>query len=110
MKDTCKIRITDDTSPSDMDSFFYDMWSRNRSVHLLLDTTQCKRVSLTRILSMKSVLNKHRNNSKKYIEYTTILVKSRLVKTFTGRSIYSKIRTTCIYRNTLIKMLYYIKW
>ena len=80
MKDTCKIRITDDTSPSDMDSFFCDVWSRNRSVHLLLDTTQCKRVSLTRILSMKSVLNKHRNNSKKYIEYTTIMVRSRLVK------------------------------
>lgn len=80
MKDTFKIRITDDTSSSDMDSFFCDVWSRNRSVHLLMDTTQCKRVSLTRILSMKSVLNKHRNNSKKYIEYTTILVKSRLVK------------------------------
>jgi len=29
---------------------------------------------------MKGVLDKHRNNSKKYIEYTTIMVKSRLVK------------------------------
>ena len=93
------------------DSFFYDMWSRNRPVHLLLDTTQCKRVSLTRILSMKGVLNKHRNNSKKYM--STRLTPGEITfskKPFTGRSIYSKIRTTCIYRNTLIKMLYYIKW
>ena len=80
MKETHKFKITDTTTPSDMDSFFYDVWSRNVSVYLLLDTTSCKKVSLTRILSIKTVLNKHRNNSKKYIDHTTILVKSRLVK------------------------------
>ena len=80
MKETFKFKITDTTTSNDMDSFFYDVWSRNVSVYLLLDTTSCKKVSLTRILSIKNVLNKHRNNSKKYIDYTTILVKSRLVK------------------------------
>jgi hypothetical protein len=80
MKETFKFRITDTTTPNDMDSFFYDVWSRNKNVYILLDTTSCKNVSLTRILSIKSVLNKHRNNSKKYIDHTTILVKSRLVK------------------------------
>ena len=80
MKETHKLKITDTTTPNDMDSFFYDVWSRNASVYILLDTTSCKKVSLTRILSIKNVLNKHRKNSKKYIDHTTILVKSRLVK------------------------------
>ena len=80
MKETFKFKITDTTTSNDMDSFFYDVWSRNKNVYILLDTTSCKKVSLTRILSIKNVLNKHRNNSKKYIDYTTILVKSRLIK------------------------------
>ena len=80
MKDTFTFRITDTTSPSDMDSFFCDVFAQNKNAYLLLDTTQCKKVSLTRLLSIKNVLDKHRHDSGKYIEYTTIIVKSRLVK------------------------------
>ena len=80
MKETHKFKITDTTTPNDMDSFFYDVWSRNKNVYILLDTRSCKNISLTRIISIKNVLNKHRNNSKKYIDHTTILLKSRLIK------------------------------
>jgi hypothetical protein len=44
------------------------------------DTTQCCRLSLRRAMKMKSVLNKHRENSRKFIEHSNIIVKSNLAK------------------------------
>jgi len=76
-----KIRIRDTTTPNDLDSFFNHVWSYGRSAHIVMDTTQCKRVSLGRVLSMKGVLDKHRPNSRKYIDHSTIIVKSQWVKT-----------------------------
>ena len=36
MKETFKFRITDTTTPNDMDSFFYDVWSRNKNVYIFV--------------------------------------------------------------------------
>lgn len=81
MVKTFQYDITDATSPVHMDLFFNYVWSHDEKVHIILDTTRCKKASLGRILSMREVLNKHRPNSKKYIDHTTVFVKSGWVKT-----------------------------
>ena len=75
------IRIKDTTTPQDLDSMFTHAWSYKKPIRFVMDVTECKNISLGRILSMKGVLDHHRPNSRKYIDYTTIIVKSRLAKT-----------------------------
>jgi len=76
-----KIKVVDTTTPNDLDLFFTRAWTYRRPVRFTIDVTECKRVSLGRILSMKGVLDKHRPNSRKYIDHSTIVVKSQWAKT-----------------------------
>ena len=74
------IGITDETTPEDMDRYFTQIWQHKKKAILVFDTTQCSNVSLRRAMRMKSVLNKHRENSRKFIHHSQILVKSNFVK------------------------------
>ena len=74
------IGITDETTPEDMDRYFTQIWQHKKKAILVFDTTQCSNVSLRRAMRMKSVLNKHRENSRKFIDHSQILVKSNFVK------------------------------
>jgi hypothetical protein len=75
-----RIGITDDTTPEEMDRYFTQIWRHNRRVVLVFDTTQCDNISLRRALRMKTVLNKHRENSRKFIDHSQILVRSNFTK------------------------------
>lgn len=75
------IKIRDTTTPHDLDCMFTHAWSYNKPVRFFIDVTECRNISLGRVLSMKKVLDRHRPNSKKYIDYTTVYVKSWLAKT-----------------------------
>ena len=76
--ETFHLNITDGTTPRDMDFFFNYVWFRTRQkAHIVLDTTRCMEVNLGRVLSMKGILDKHRHNSRKYIDHTTVYVKSK---------------------------------
>lgn len=75
------IKIRDTTTPHDLDCMFTHAWSYNKPIRFVMDVTECKNISLGRVLSMKKVLDRHRPNSKKYIDYTTVYVKSWLAKT-----------------------------
>ena len=70
------IKLDDTTSASDLDSFFTGIWSQDRRVRVVLDATECKKISLGRILSMKGVLDEHRYSSRKYIDHTVVVVNS----------------------------------
>ena len=76
-----KIKIRDSTTPEILDSLFEHAWTYQKPVKFVIDVTGCRNVSLGRILSMKGVLDKHRQNSRKYIEHSEVMVKSRFVKT-----------------------------
>ena len=82
------IGITDDTTPEDLDRYFTIIWRRNQKVNLIFDTTQCDNISLRRALGMKSVLNKHRSNSRKFIDHSQILVKSNFTKIVLRAALY----------------------
>lgn len=77
---TYKLNITDRTTPADMDHFFNWVFMHRQRVHMVLDTTKCSKVSLGRIMSMKSVLDRHRPSSKEFIDYTTVYVRSPWAK------------------------------
>ncbi len=70
------IKLNDTTSASELDSFFTRVWSQDRRVKIVLDATDCRKISVGRILSMKGVLDEHRYSSRKYIDHTVILVNS----------------------------------
>ena len=67
-----RIGITDDTTPQDLDRYFTNIWKHQKKIVLLFDTTQCSNISLRRAMQMKSVLNKHRSNSRKFIDHGEI--------------------------------------
>lgn len=75
---THKFTITPNTTADTLDVFFTNLWKTKPKVHLLIDTTQCD-VSLSKALTLKNVLNKHRPNSRQYIDHTTLLVKSNVI-------------------------------
>lgn len=75
-----KIKIKDTTTPDMLDSFFEDAWTYRRPVKFVMDVTECKKVSLGRILSMKGVLDRHRPNSRRYIDHSDVIVKSQWMK------------------------------
>ena len=76
-----KIKIRDSTTPEILDSFFEHAWTYQKPVKFMIDVTDCRNVSLGRILSVKGVLDKHRPNSRRYIEHSEVMVRSRFVKT-----------------------------
>ncbi len=80
MTRSIKISLSDLTNPKDLDLHFRRAWLFNERVRLVMDTTECKQLSLNRILSMKGVLDRHRPQSKKYIDHTVVLVRSRLAQ------------------------------
>ena len=76
-----KIKIRDSTTPELLDTYFEDAWTYRKPVKFVIDVRECKRVSLGRVLSMKGVLDKHRPNSRKYIDHSEVVVRSPFVKT-----------------------------
>jgi hypothetical protein len=75
-----RIGITDDTTTQELDRYFTNIWRHDKKVALIFDTTQCCNITLRRALQVKSVLDKHRSNSRKYIDHSKILVNSGFVK------------------------------
>ena len=83
-----RIGITDDTTTQELDRYFTNIWRHNRKVALIFDTTQCSNITLRRAMQVKSVLNKHRSNSRKYIDHSQILVKSNFTKNVLRAALY----------------------
>jgi hypothetical protein len=77
------IKIRDTTTPQILDK---------KPVHFMIDLTECKKVSIGRVLSMKEVLDRHRPNSRRYVDHSTVFVKSRLAKSILSMGL-SIIRT-----------------
>ena len=74
------IIITDHTTPEDMDNFFAHAWRPQKPVRLMIDTTQCRLITLRRAMRMKHVLEKHRAQSRRLVDESTILVSNRATK------------------------------
>ena len=73
-----RLTIMNNTLAEDIDIFFTNMWKSKHKTHLIIDTSNCENITLKRALSLKYVINKHRKNSIKYIDHSTVIVKSKL--------------------------------
>lgn len=82
------IGVTDDTTPEDLDRYFTQIWKHQKRVVLIFDTTQCNNISFRRAMKMKSVLNKHRPNSRLYIDHSRIRVKTNFAKNILKTALY----------------------
>ena len=75
-----RVGITDDTTSKDLDRYFTNIWYHRQRVKLIFDTTQCSNLSLRKILTIKDVLDKHRENSRMYIDHSNIIVKNGFIR------------------------------
>jgi len=78
-----RIGITDATTPDDLDRYFERAWKQcgdGQKINFVFDVRQCRRVSLRRLLGMRSVLNKHRANSRAHIDHSTVVVSNSATK------------------------------
>lgn len=72
--------VTNDTTPAHLDVFFTDLWKRPGRVKLVIDASRCSNISFRRIVSVKSVLDAHRQNSRDHLEFSLVYVGSRFVR------------------------------
>ena len=72
--------VTNTTTPAHLDSFFTQLWGKKEKVKLMIDASKCSNISLGKVLSLKGVLDKHRENSGAKIEFSVIFVKSNFVR------------------------------
>ena len=72
--------LTNDTTSDQLDTFFTNTWRKKERVKLVIDATKCSNISLKKVVSIKGVLDKHRENSRANIDFTFIFVKSNFVK------------------------------
>ena len=86
------IKLNDTTSASELDSFFTQVWSQDRRVKIVLDATDCRKISVGRILSMKGVLDEHRYSSRKYIDHTVVLVNSGFARFILRMQVWRSLR------------------
>lgn len=69
-----KIDITDATTASSLDATFHKIWSLEKKTILRIDTTRCNVISVKKFLSLKSVLEKHRDQCRVYAVKSIIVV------------------------------------
>ena len=77
-----RISVTDFTTQDDLDRYFSESWKRcgDNKINFMFDIRQCRNVSLRRLLGMRSVLNKHRVNSRAHIDHSTVVVASNATR------------------------------
>jgi len=78
-----RIGVSDSTTPDDLDRYFRDSWKMckgNEKIRFVFDIRRCRNVSLRRLLGMRSVLNKHRANSRAHIDRSTVVVSNNTTK------------------------------
>lgn len=83
MLPSIRIGITDATTADDLDRYLTESWTKCRGdnkIHFVFDVRQCRCVSLRRLLGMRSVLNKHRANSRARIDHSTIVVSNNTTR------------------------------
>jgi len=77
-----KYIMKDDTTCEDFDRKMKHMYKQKRNVRLYLDVSKCSIINMKNIISLKPILDKHRESSRKWLESTTICVHNRVTASF----------------------------
>ena len=73
-----RVHISNNTTTDEMDAYFDRLWGsvNNAKIHLIVDTTHCDNMTLSKALTMKRVVERHRAQSRRHIDRSTIFVNS----------------------------------
>lgn len=79
-----KLTLSNNTTAEEVDIFFSNIWKSNKSntttkTHIIIDTSNCTNISVKKILGFKHVLDKHRESSRKHIDFSTVVVKNTFI-------------------------------
>lgn len=77
-----RVHIFNNTTTDEMDAYFDRLWDsvHNAKIHLIIDTTHCDNMTLSKALTMKGVVERHRAQSSRHIDRSTIFVDSRFMR------------------------------
>lgn len=85
-----RIHIHDQTTPGDLDRYFRRAWrvayTSGSRVRFEIDASGV-RPSFSKIVSMKRVLDDHRENSRAFLDSSTVYVNSRVVRRVLGAAL-----------------------
>lgn len=85
-----RIQIHDGTTPRDLDRYFRRAWrvayTSSSRVRFEIDASSV-RPSFSKIVSLKRVLDDHRENSRKFLDSSTVYVNSRVVRRVLGAAL-----------------------
>ena len=77
-----KYTFRDDTTCEEFDRQMKRMYQQKRNMRLYLDISKCSIVNMSNIISLKPILDRHRESSRKWLECTTIRVQNRVTAAF----------------------------
>jgi hypothetical protein len=85
-----RMHIHDETTTDDLDRYFRRAWrvayTSGSRVRFEIDASDI-RPSFSKILSMKRILDEHRENSRAFLDSSTVYVNSRIVRRVLGAAL-----------------------
>ena len=68
------LTVDNKTTPQDFDEGMRAMFARRREIEIQVDATRCSALSFKRIMRILPVVEKHRENARRYVKHTTVTV------------------------------------
>ena len=95
--------IDNSTTPEIFDKHMNNIFSKKKKTILYIDASKCTSLRFKTIMKMMPIINKHRENSRKYLEQTTILVPNQFITRVINFSLPFVRPEQPVYINTLSK-------
>lgn len=71
--------VDNSTTPEIFDKHMTNMFSNKKKIILHIDASKCTSLRFKTVMKMMPIINKHRENSRKYLQQTTILVPNQFI-------------------------------
>jgi hypothetical protein len=74
-----KLTLDNSTTPDMFDNEMVNLFSRKTDVILDIDASRCTSLRFKTIMKLLPILDKHRDNSHKYLKHTSIVVPNKFI-------------------------------
>ena len=75
----CTIFVDNSTTSEIFDTHMNNMFSKKTKIILHIDASKCTSLRFKTVMKLMPIINKHRENSRKYLQQTTILVPNQFI-------------------------------
>lgn len=73
------LSVDNSTTPEIFDKHMTNMFSKKKNIILHIDASKCTSLRFKTVMKMMPIINKHRENSRKYLQQTTIIVPNQFI-------------------------------